>query len=817
MLHLGALSAVATVLTLALASLAGANSATTGSTVRSPTNVSPPSIEGEAQEGQILRAEPGRWQPKPGSLELSYQWESCAGENHACSKVPKANDRIYALRREDIGRTIRVIVTATNDAGSPAASSEPTPSVSAAPEDAPHTTLQPAVAGKTEKGELLTAQRGEWTGAQPIRVRYRWRRCDADGGACEHLGREGATYVLRRADVGHSLRALVLVKNRVGTSAALSDPTGVIGPISSAAPKNTSLPTISGVAQQGKTLTASSGSWIGTERISFSFQWLRCRGTARRCSSIRGHTAQAYTVGASDVRRTLRVRVAASNSAGKSSAVSDATDPVIGLAAPRNTSPPTISGVAREGSVLAASTGSWAGAQPIRFSFEWLRCGANGASCARVPGATGQTRALTASDVGHVLRIRVRATNAAGSSSALSSPSALVAPKGDAPRNTQLPILSGSAVQGERLHLTSGSWSGSQPITHAYEWVRCSASLGDCASVQGATGSTYVVSRADVAHRLFGVVTARNSFGSSRARSNATPVIVGAPVNVSLPTISGRAVEGEILTASPGSWTGPGPISFGYQWTRCTAKGDFERCVPIVVTSNPAYRLTAADVGRRLFVQVKAQNRFGATFVNSALTATVGAGPARVVTIRVARRVVTYGSRLELSGVVVNAQAGERVNLVERPLGATPRPHTAMTAKAGVWRYAVRPMIRTSYEARIEDGTSAIVTVQVRPRLRFGRVAPGRYSVQVHAARSFAGRFAVVQRWNRDRQRWIGVRRIYLRATGLGVEPTEVSRVTFRMRAPRGRLLRVVLPSRQAGPGYLQGVSNRVRVQTKTS
>jgi len=203
--------------------------------------------------------------------------------------------------------------------------------------------------------------------------------------------------------------------------------------------------------------------------------------------------------------------------------------------------------------------------------------------------------------------------------------------------------------------------------------------------------------------------------------------------------------------------------------------------------------------------------------VNSALTATVGAGPARVVTIRVARRVVTYGSRLELSGVVVNAQAGERVNLVERPLGATPRPHTAMTAKAGVWRYAVRPMIRTSYEARIEDGTSAIVTVQVRPRLRFGRVAPGRYSVQVHAARSFAGRFAVVQRWNRDRQRWIGVRRIYLRATGLGVEPTEVSRVTFRMRAPRGRLLRVVLPSRQAGPGYLQGVSNRVRVQTKTS
>ena len=685
--------------------------------------------------------------------------------------------------------------------------------MSAAPKDAPQNTLQPTVAGKTEKSELLTAQAGQWAGGQPIRVRYRWRRCDEDGGACDDLGGEGATYALRSGDVGHALRVLGLAQNSVGTSAALSNPTEVVGPIPGAAPKNTSLPQISGVTQQGQTLTASNGSWMGTEPIRFSFEWLRCRSTGGHCSIIRGETAQAYTLVAGDVGRTIRVRVTASNSAGTSSAVSEATDLVAGLPAPRNTSPPTISGSAREGSVLTASTGSWTGAQPIRFSFQWLRCNSGGVDCDRVPGATRQTRALTSAAVGHTMRVRVTATSAAGSSSALSSPSALVARKGEAPRNTARPVLTGSALQGERLHLTAGSWSGTQPITVSFGWLRCGPSLDACASIKGASGSTYVVSRADVAHRLVGVVTARNSFGSNGAQSNATPVIVGVPVNASLPTIWGRFMEGEMLTVHPGSWTGPAPISFGYQWTRCPATGEFPSCAPIVVTSNPAYRLSAADVGHRLFAQVKAQNRFGATFVNSEQTPVVAAAPVGALTIGVVRRVVTYGYRLSLSGVLVNGRQGEPVTIIERPVGGEARihPNAALTSTTGVWRYVARPKVRTSYQAQVRGRTSAIVTVVVQPRLRLGRVAPGKFSVRVYASRSFAGRYAFVQRWSPSRHRWVGVRRIHLRATGLGVEPTEVSRAAFRMPGQRGRVLRVVLPNRQAGPGYLRGVSNRVR------
>ena len=52
-----------------------------------------------------------------------------------------------------------------------------------------------------------------------------------------------------------------------------------------------------------------------------------------------------------------------------------------------------------------------------------------------------------------------------------------------------------------------------------------------------------------------------------------------APANVSPPAVSGTAVTGETLTASPGSWTGTAPLTFTYAWQRCDAGG--ATCAPI--------------------------------------------------------------------------------------------------------------------------------------------------------------------------------------------------------------------------------------------
>lgn len=766
--------------------------------------------------GQILQADRGRWRRDRGAV-FTYQWRLCDAAGTTCADVAGATDRIYPVRPANAGQRLLVVVIATTRGGSATASSAPTPVVRATPDGAPLATVRPTVAGKTEPGSVLTADSGTWQGNEPIRFQFRWRRCAPKGGACEDLDHTSQTYSLSARDAGYALRILVRAQNSVGTSAALSEPTapiaGAITPSPATPPKNTSPPLISGIAAQGKTLTASSGTWSGTTPMSFAFEWRRCARDGDDCMAISRATQQTYTAVEGDVGRTIGVRVTASNSAGSASALSDRTQVVVGASAPVNTSPPGIFGIAREGSALTVSPGEWRGTQPIRFEYQWLRCGTGGGACNAIPEATAKSRTLTSADVGRTLRVRVTATNSGGSSTVLSGTSPVVASKGTAPANRAAPILSGQAQQGERLSLSTGSWIGTQPITYSYRWMRCDSSVSGCRPIEGATGSTYVLTRAEVGHRLFGVVTASNSAGSSSASSNATPVVIGAPLNRSIPTITGRPVEGEILTANPGTWAGVGPISFGYQWTRCNAKGEFPSCVPIVVTSSSTYMLRAADVGRRVFVQVKGQNRFGASYVNSDLIDVVSAAPIGTVTVRPARNVVVYGRSVVLIGRAVGAPSGEQVTIIEQAVGANARvlENGAVATAAGTWTYVARPTMRTTYQAQVRGRRSAAVTVRVRPRLSLGRVAPGRFSVRANAARSFAGRYAIVQRWDRRRHRWIGVRRIYLRATGLGATPTEVSRVTFRIRSPRGRLLRVVLPSRQAGPGYLRGVSNRVR------
>jgi hypothetical protein len=191
-------------------------------------------------------------------------------------------------------------------------------------------------------------------------------------------------------------------------------------------PSNTSPPTISGTAQKGQRLHAEPGSWSGTQPIHFSFQWQRCNSSGANCANISGATSNDYTLGSADVGNTVRVVVTARNSAGMSTAASSPTAVIAAPQAPANTTPPTVSGAPQLGQTLTANPGSWTGPQPITFTFQWLRCDQYGGSCANIAGGTNPTFLLTSADVGHALRVRVRAKNQFGSTSATTVPTAAV-------------------------------------------------------------------------------------------------------------------------------------------------------------------------------------------------------------------------------------------------------------------------------------------------------------------------------------------------------------------------------------------------------
>src|SRR5712691_5193732 len=47
-------------------------------------------------------------------------------------------------------------------------------------------------------------------------------------------------------------------------------------------------PSISGVSEVGQTLTASTGEWLGTVPLTYSYQWLHCDSGGGSCTEISG-------------------------------------------------------------------------------------------------------------------------------------------------------------------------------------------------------------------------------------------------------------------------------------------------------------------------------------------------------------------------------------------------------------------------------------------------------------------------------------------------------------------------------------------------
>lgn len=141
-----------------------------------------------------------------------------------------------------------------------------------------------------------------------------------------------------------TLTALALALSAVAIGAIF----GVAGngnAAGTAAPSNTSPPTISGTAQAGQSLKADPGKWSGSTPINFSYQWQRCDKNGGSCAGISGANKQLYDVVSQDVGNTLRVRVNAKNSDGSSNSTSVPTAVVTAAApAPAPTGCPSGSG-----------------------------------------------------------------------------------------------------------------------------------------------------------------------------------------------------------------------------------------------------------------------------------------------------------------------------------------------------------------------------------------------------------------------------------------------------------------------------------------
>jgi len=183
---------------------------------------------------------------------------------------------------------------------------------------------EPSISGVPLEGNTLTGDKGQWSGTG-ITYTYAWLSCDENATNCLPIaGADGTTYKLVPADLGSTIRFRVTGTNAGGSATKESNPTGLVT-TSNGTPASSKPPTISGSPIVGNDLTAATGTWVGDTPITYSYQWLRCDNAGNACKNASNATQATYRVVKGDVGKTIRVKVIARNSKGKSSAISEAT------------------------------------------------------------------------------------------------------------------------------------------------------------------------------------------------------------------------------------------------------------------------------------------------------------------------------------------------------------------------------------------------------------------------------------------------------------------------------------------------------------
>ena len=108
----------------------------------------------------------------------------------------------------------------------------------------------------------------------------------------------------------------------------------------------------------------------------------------------------------------MRVEETALNPAGAIGAITATSAPTgtVPAVVPSNVTCPTISGTPQAGQMLAVDPGTWTGAPPLAYAYQWQQCDPSGANCASIANATGQSYDVAAADVGQTLRAVVTVT-----------------------------------------------------------------------------------------------------------------------------------------------------------------------------------------------------------------------------------------------------------------------------------------------------------------------------------------------------------------------------------------------------------------------
>ncbi len=156
-------------------------------------------------------------------------------------------------------------------------------------------------------------------------------------------------------------------------------------------------------------------------------------------------------------------------------------------------------GKAIVGDTLACLHGEWSPA-PTEYRYQWLREGTLIREETLGAGTSSSEYVVQAADEGYTVSCAVIAKDSEGPSEKPAESSGIaVAVK---LKNTELPVISGTATEGATLKCSEGKWNES-PVKVTYQWLR------EGKEISGATTSEHKVVKEDLGSLLYCQVEAK--------------------------------------------------------------------------------------------------------------------------------------------------------------------------------------------------------------------------------------------------------------------------------------------------------------------
>ena len=305
------------------------------------------------------------------------------------------------------------------DAPSPPPPPPPPPADNSPMVAAPNTpaTGAPTITGTAQVGETLTAATTgimDADGLASVSYAYQWIRVETDSTETDISGATSSTYTLVAADAGTTIKVKVSFTDDASNAEMRTSATTAAVAAAANNPA-TGVPTITGTAQVGETLTAVTTGIMDADGLTsptYAYQWIRVISSVD--ADIAGATSSTYTLVAANEGATIKVRVTFTDDASNpETRTSAATAPVAAAANNPATGAPTITGTAQVGETLTAVTTGIMDADGLAsptYAYQWIRVETDSTET-DISGATSSTYTLVAADAGTTIKVKVSFTD----------------------------------------------------------------------------------------------------------------------------------------------------------------------------------------------------------------------------------------------------------------------------------------------------------------------------------------------------------------------------------------------------------------------